>query len=60
MENHQVRIVEQLAEKMSLGQGEVMRVAHEIAGEELPTLYDLTREQGDRLIVALDSLVGVG
>jgi hypothetical protein len=59
MEHHQVRIIEQLAGKLQLGQGEVMRIAHEIAHEEIPTLYDLSREQGDVLIVALDSLVDV-
>lgn len=60
MERHQVHIIEQLARQMSLGQGEVLRLASEIVGHEIPTLYDLTREQSDVLIVALDSLVGVG
>lgn len=60
METSQVRTVEQLAERMSLGQGEVMRVANEIAGEEVHSLYQLSREQGNALIVALESLVCVG
>jgi hypothetical protein len=60
MENHQLRIIEQLAEKLQLGQGEVMRLAREIAGEEVVTLYDLDRAQTDCLIVALDSLAAVG
>ena len=58
MEHHQVHVIEQLAPKLRLGQGEVMRLAHEIAGfdGELSTLYELDRAQADRLIVYLDSL----
>lgn len=57
MEGHQLRIIEQLAGELGLGQGDVMRLAHEIAGEEIATLYDLDRRQTDCLIVALDSLM---
>ena len=60
MEGHQLRIIEQLAQKLQLGQGDVMRLAHEIAGEEVASLYDLDRRQTDRLIVALDSLMLAG
>ena len=60
MEGHQLKIIEQLAEKLGLGQGDVMRLAHEIAGEEVATLYDLDRGQTDCLIVALDSLMLAG
>lgn len=60
MEGHQLKIIEQLADKLGLGQGDVMRLAHEIAGEEVPTLFDLDRQQTDRLIVALDSLMLAG
>jgi hypothetical protein len=56
METHQVHVIEQLAKKLGLGQGEVMRLAHEITGTEVPTLYDLDRAEGDRMIVYLDSL----
>jgi ATP-dependent protease HslVU (ClpYQ) peptidase subunit len=60
MENHQVHVIEQLAQKLQLGQGDIMRLAHEIAHEEIPTLYDLNRAQADRLIVHLDSLLLAG
>lgn len=60
MENHQLRIIEQQAEKLGLGQGEVMRIAHEITGIEVPTLFDLDRAETDQLIVALDSYALVG
>ena len=60
MENHQVRIIEQLAAKLQLGQGEIMRLAHEIAHHEIASLYDLDRVQADRLIVYLDSLMLAG
>lgn len=60
MEGHQLRIIEQLAQKLQLGQGDVMRLAAEIAGEEVASLYDLDRAQTDRLIVALDSLMLAG
>ncbi len=60
MENHQVHVIEQLARKLQLGQGEVMRLAHEIMGAEVATLYDLSRAEADRLIVYLDQLQLVG
>ncbi len=60
MEGHQMRIVEQLAERLGLGQGDIMRLAYEITGEESATLYDLDRRETDRLIVALDSLCLAG
>lgn len=60
MEGHQLRIIEQLAQKLQLGQGDVMHLAREIAGEEITSLYDLDRQQTDRLIVALDTLMLAG
>lgn len=59
MEHHQVHVIEQLARRLGLGQGEVMRLAAEVAAVdgELSTLYELDRAQTDRLIVALDSLL---
>jgi hypothetical protein len=60
MEGHQLRIIEQLAEKLQLGQGDVMRLACEIAGEEVASLYDLDRAQTDCLIVTLDKLMLAG
>ena len=60
MEGHQLKIIEQLAAKLGLGQGDVMRLAAETAGEEVASLYDLDRAQTDRLIVALDSLMLAG
>ena len=60
MEKHQVAIIEQLARKLGLGQGEVYQLAAQIAGVEVPTLYDLDRAQADQLIVYLDSLQLVG
>lgn len=60
MEDHQVRIIEQLAHKLQLGQGDIMRLAQEIAHEEVATLYDLDRAEIDRLIVYLDSLMLAG
>lgn len=60
MEGHQLKIIEQLAEKLGLGQGDIMRFAYEITGEEASTLYDLDRQQTDSLIVALDSLMLAG
>lgn len=61
MENHQVHVIEQLAARLQLGQGEVRRLAAEVAGVdgELATLYELTRAQADQLIVALDALACV-
>lgn len=61
MEHHQVHVIEQLAKSLGLGQGEVMRLAAEVSGVdgEISTLYELDRAQGDRLIVALDSLACV-
>ena len=62
MEAHQLAIIEQLAAKLQLGQGDIMRLAHEIAGQEVATLYDLDRAETDLLIVTLDKLMlaGVG
>jgi ATP-dependent protease HslVU (ClpYQ) peptidase subunit len=60
MEGHQLKIIEQLAAKLQLGQGDIMRLASEIAGEEVASLYDLDRRQTDCLIVALDSLMLAG
>ncbi len=60
MHDKQIRLIEQLADRLGLGQGDVMRIANEIAGHELSTLYALDRAEGDRLIVYLDSLALVG
>lgn len=60
MESHQVHIIEQLADRLGLGQGELYQIANAIAETELSTLYDLDRSQCDKLIVALDSLLAVG
>lgn len=60
MEGHQLRIIEQNAQKLGLGQGDVMKLAREIAGAEVVTLYDLDRRETDRLIVALDDLMLAG
>jgi hypothetical protein len=60
MEDHQVRIIEQLARKLGLGQGEIMRLAAEVAGEEIASLYDLDRRQINSLIVALESIEFAG
>jgi hypothetical protein len=56
MDNHQMRVIEQLAQKLQLGQGQVMQLAYEITHREAATLYDLDRVEADRLIVYLDSL----
>lgn len=57
MENHQIHVIEQLAQRLQMGQGEVLRIAAEVAGHELATLYDLDRKESDALICSLDSLV---
>jgi hypothetical protein len=57
MERHQVGIIDQQAQKLGLGQGEVFQLANQIAGQELASLYDLDRAQADQLIVALDNLL---
>jgi hypothetical protein len=56
MEAHQLHIIEQRAAKLGLGQGDVMRLACEIAGEYVHSLYQLDRPQTDCLIVTLDTL----
>ncbi len=60
MEPRQLRVIEQLAERRQLGQGDIMRLAAEIHGQELPTLFDLSRAEADALIVYLDQLEVVG
>ena len=60
MEDRQLRVIEQLAAKMQLGQGEIMRMANEIAGQELSTLFNLTRAEADKLIVYIEQLQEVG
>lgn len=57
MENHQLHVVEQLADRLGMGQGEVLRIATEVAGHEIVTIFDLSRAESDSLIVSLDSLV---
>lgn len=53
---YEIRRIEQLAEKLQLGQGEVLRVAAELIGEEVVSLYDLDRAQLTRLVSHLDAL----
>lgn len=57
MENYQLHVIEQLAKRGAMSQGEVRQVAQEIAGHELKTIFELDRSESDRLIVALDALV---
>jgi len=60
MEDRQLRVIEQLAAKMQLGQGDIMRMANEIHGTEIPTLFDLSRSEADKLIVYIEQLQEVG
>ncbi len=57
MENHQLHVIEQLADRLGMSQGEVLRIAHEVAGGEIVTIFDLDRKESDALICSLDSLV---
>lgn len=57
MENHQLHVVEQLADRLGMSQGEVLRIAHEVAGGEVATIFDLDRREADALICSLDSLI---
>lgn len=59
MENYQLHVVEQLAAKGAMSQGEVKQIAQELVGHELATIFELDRSESDRLIVALDALVAV-
>lgn len=59
MENYQLHVIEQLAARGAMSQGEVKQIAQELVGHELPTIFDLDRVDSDRLIVALDALVTV-
>lgn len=61
MHEKQMTIVRQLADRLQMSEGEVFRTAAAITGEmNIRSLYDLSREEGDQLIVYLDSLLLVG
>jgi len=53
---HEVERIEELARKLQLGQGEVMRIAAELMGHEVVSLYDLERAQLTRIVSHLDAL----
>lgn len=56
MQQHEVAQIEQLARKLQLGQGEVMRIAAELMAHEVTSLYDLDRAQLTRIVSHLDAL----
>lgn len=56
MEHSQVARIEELAKRLQLGQGEVMRIAHELVGEEVASLYNLDRAELTRIVCHLDAL----
>lgn len=57
---HEIEQIEQLANKRQLGQGEVMRIAAEVVGHEVASLYDLDRAQLTRIVGYLDALELIG
>lgn len=61
MHEKQMRVIEQLVERLQMSEGEVFRSAAAITGEmQIRSLYDLSREESDQLICYLDSLLLVG
>jgi len=54
--SHPVDLIDQLAKRQQLGQGEVMRIAAQTFGREVVSLYDLDRAELTQLTAALDAL----
>ena len=57
----EVERIEELARKLQLGQGEVMRIANEVVSDhEVASLYDLERAELTAIVCYLDQLQLVG